>query len=147
MKMYSYEDVSFVEQNAISERRSSMKKVPETKKGELEKVQEELQKELEVWNNLGMSLDQTGHPPGSIYAMKMQIQTIINLLLAKNLVTNEEFNIEFKKLLLADMQKMRAENEPAIREARRQHILAGGKPDIAIPHLRLLGPDGRDLKI
>lgn len=124
-----------------------MEKVPETKKSELEKVQSELQKETEIWSELGMTLDQTIHPPGSIYAVKMQMQTIINLLLEKGYATNEEFNIEFKTLILNDMRRMREQEEPAIREARQQHILHGSKPDIAVPQLRLLGPDGRDLKI
>lgn len=124
-----------------------MEKVPETKTSELDKLQKGLEEELQLWNELGMSLDQTGHPPGSIYAMKMQVQTIINLMLAKGFCTNEEFNIEFKTLLLKDMQKMRADNEPAIREMRRQQIVSGVKPDLAIPKLRLLGPDGTDLKI
>lgn len=124
-----------------------MDKVPGTKKSELEKAEAALKAEVEAWNNLGMSLDQTQHPNSSIFALRLQVQTIINIMLEKNLVTNEEFNIEFKKLVLADMKQMREANEPEIREQRRQAIVGGARPPIAVPHLRLIGPDGKDLKI
>lgn len=120
-----------------------MEKVPGTGKTPLEKVQAELQEEIDLWNELGMSLNNTTHPPASLYAIKMQVQTLINLLIEKNFFTNEEFNIEFKTLILNDMRRLREFHEPQIREERRQAILGGGKPDITIPNLRIIGPDGK----
>lgn len=120
---------------------------PGTRKDPLEKLTKKLEKEVEIWNELGMNLENTVHSPSSIYALKMQMQTLINLLLEKGIATNEEFNIEFKTLILNDMQRMRAVHEPQIREERRQAIVHGVKKDIAVPEIRVIGPDGRDLKI
>lgn len=120
---------------------------PGTQKDPLEKLTAKLEKEVEAWNELGMSLENTMHTPSSIYALKMQMQTLINILLEKGIATNEEFNIEFKTLILNDMQRMRAAHEPQIREERRQAIVHGVNRDIAVPEIKVIGPDGRDLKI
>jgi len=121
--------------------------IPETRKSDLEKIEAELKKEVEAWNELGMSLDGTVHVPASIYFLKMQVQTIINFMLEKEIAANEEFNLEFKTLILNDMRRMREENEPNIKEARRQAIVGGAKPQIAVPKIRVLGKDGRELDI
>lgn len=120
---------------------------PGTRKDPLEKLITKLEDEVKIWDELGMNLENTTHAPSSIYALKMQMQTLINLLLEKGFTTNEEFNIEFKTLILNDMQRMRAAYEPQIREERRQAIVHGVKKDIAVPEIKVIGPDGRDLKI
>lgn len=120
--------------------------IPPTGRSELEKIEEALKEEVEEWNALGMSMDGIGVPPNVVYIIKMQVQTLINVGLAKGYFTNDEFNLEFKKLILEDMQRLRIINEPQIRKARMQRIIKGDG-DIAVPKFRLLGPNGEDLLI
>ena len=124
-----------------------MEKVPETKKSDLEKAVENLQAEINRWKELGMSLERTEHTNQMHYILKMQVQTIINIMLKNNLVTEDDFNLEFKTILAEAMQEMREKNEPQIREQRRRIIMQGAKADLVVPEFKLLGPDGKDIKL
>jgi hypothetical protein len=115
-----------------------------TIQAQLERLVAELQEEVEKWNKLGMNLEGTQHTRESFYLLKMQMQTMINILLAKNFATDDEFNLEFKTLLLKDMQRMREMHEESIREARREAIIQGAVPPLLVPKIDL---DGKDFNI
>lgn len=124
-----------------------MESVPESKKSDLEKTEAKLQAEINRWNELGMSLERTNHTNQMHYLLKMQVQTIINIILKKNLVTEDEFNIEYKEILEDAMRAIREEHEPQIRKQKRQMIVEGAKPPLVVPEFKLLGPDGREVKL
>jgi hypothetical protein len=116
-----------------------MDRVPGTEKSELDKLNEELALEEVHWNRLGMTGNMTVHPPESIWVMRMQVQAMMNIILISNLCTEDELNIEFKKLMLTDMRKMREQVELQ----RRQAIVPKG---IEVPNVEILGKDGRPIK-
>lgn len=113
---------------------------------DIEKLQAELDEEAELWEQAGLSVDNTSHSNGSIFIMKQQIQAIINVLLTNKLVGEEEINIEFKTLLLNSLRELREMFGPAMEQARISELM--GRPQkITLPEHKLLGSDGKELKI
>jgi hypothetical protein len=101
-----------------------------TIKSRLESVEKELKEEVDAWNAAGLLVNNWGHTNESIFALKCQVQTLVNLILRANMFSEDEINFEFKTLLLADMHKIRTEIiEPKLKEAEanrhRDDILKG----------------------
>lgn len=109
-------------------------RVPETRESELEKVNKLLEEEADEWRKLRMHTNMIEHPEDSLWIMKMQIQTIFDILIKSGLRTEDEVNLTYKKLMLTDMRLMRKQVE----EKRRDSI---------VPEMKLLGPDGEPFKI
>lgn len=113
---------------------------------ELEAIQAELDEEGQLWQTAGISIDHTSHTNGSIFILKQQIQALINALLIKGAFTEDELNLEFKKLLLSSLRELREAFGPAIEQAR-INAMMGRDQEIAVPKLKLLGPDGKEVNI
>lgn len=114
----------------------------------LESLQKELDEEAAKWESIGITLDHTQHTNSSIFLVKQQIQTVINLMLKKEIITEDEINIEFKTLLLNSMREIRGQSEAAIQKSKIAELL--GKPqDIALPsnEVRIVGKDGKEIKL
>lgn len=111
-----------------------MDRVPPTGKTEIEKVEEDLEDEVRKWHDLGMHPNMTQHTNESMWIAKMQIQTIFDIIIKKGLISEEETNLTYKRLMLIDMRKMREQAEAQRREA-------------LIPDTPILGPDGQPFKI
>jgi len=113
---------------------------------ELTKLDRRLKEELEEWNALGMFLEGIEASNESVLMMKIQIQTIINLLLTKTEVTEDELNITFKGIMLDTLRDLRKKFTPEA-EKRRIAAITGQDPTsgVEVPQFKLLGPDGRPL--
>src|SRR5262245_12087940 len=111
-----------------------MDKIPETKKTELEKLQELVEEESKEWQKLGMHPNMTVHPPESLWTLKMQVQALLNAVIKKGMVTEDEMNIEFRQLMLDDMRNMRAQATQQRRDA-------------LVPEIKLVDPSGKPFKI
>src|SRR5262245_32415415 len=102
-------------------------KVPPTQKTEMEKIQKALDHEAEEWNRLGMSANGIRHDAEGIWMLKLQVQAMMNALLQKGLLTEDDVNLQFKQLMLNDMQVYREQAEKQRR-------------DSLVPDIKLLGP-------
>lgn len=111
-----------------------MERVPPTEKTELEKIQDEIEIEAAEWQRVGMTGNMTIHSPESHWISKIQIQAMMNIILMKGLCTQEEMNIQFKRLMLQDMRSLRKQAEEQKREA-------------LVPDFNVLGPDGKPFKL
>ena len=109
-------------------------RVPETKKTDLEKIEEEIESETEEWKKIGMHANMTQHSNESIWMLKVQVQSMMNMILKLEICTQEQLNLEFKQLVLNDMRLLR-------KEAQAQ------KEQMLVPQFPLLGPDGKPVKI
>ena len=93
--------------------------------GELEDLDEQIEVETAVWNELGLNPRALRHDPESLWAMKLQIQAMMNVLLQKELVTEDELNIQYKRLTVNDMRNIAEDARKARREALRAHLVDG----------------------
>jgi len=94
-----------------------------TEEDRLQELNEQIDAEVLEWNKLDLHPNKLRHDPESLWVMKLQLQAIMNVLLAKELLNEEELNIEYKRLQLNDMRIL-SEN---YREQRRQSLLANVK--------------------
>lgn len=121
--------------------------IPKTlKTSELEKLQKELDQEAEKWGELGLSLDSTEHSPSTLFVLKCQVQAIQNCLMADGEVNDYNLNIEFKTIMLNDMIGLREGAEKRLEQAKIEY-LTGRSITPVVPGLKLLGPDGEEIKI
>lgn len=113
----------------------------------LTKLDQEIQSELEEWNSLGMFLEGITSSNESILMVKMQIQTIINLLLTRTDVSEDDLNLEFKTIMLETLKELRDKFTPEA-ERRRIAAITGQDPNenIEVPQFRLLGPNGKPVE-
>lgn len=111
-----------------------MDKVPPTQKTDLDKTQEQLDAEAREWSKLGMHPNMTQHSNESMWMFKMQVQSLIDILIKKDVFTEDEINLIYKQLMLIDMQRMREQAMNQRREA-------------LVPEMNLLGPDGKPFKL
>lgn len=109
----------------------------------LEDLQEALDEEAKTWEELGMAMNMVQHSNDSVFILKQQNQAMLNMMLSKGLVTEEELNIEFKTLLLNSMRVLREDFE----SQRREQVGKMVQPGIALPDHRLLGPNGERIKL
>lgn len=75
----------------------------------LEEVTQALEEEVRLWNKKGMSLTPI-HPqrlPESLLEYATKIQAITNLLIVKGLITEDEINFEFRKIMYTNMTMIR----------------------------------------
>lgn len=121
--------------------------IPKTlKTSELEKLQKELDAEAAKWEELGISLDQTHHSPATLFVLKCQVQALQNCLLKDGKVNTDNLNREFKTLMLNDMISLRETAEDQMQEAKYDYITGKQRGPI-VPNLKLLGPDGEEIKL
>ena len=118
-----------------------MESVPPTQKNEIQKLDEQLEEEQKLWNELGMHGNMTVHPPETIWVLKMQMQALMNVLLMTEVITQDDLNIQFKKLMLQDMRGMR---EQVVQQKRAQIVAPSG---IQIPRMALTGKDGKKIEL
>lgn len=108
-------------------------------------LQDRLDEEAERWAELDISIDSVHHSNSSLWLVKQQLQAVLNLLLKKELITEDEINLEFKQLMLASLQELRAEYQRT-KEAGIASLI-GSHEDIVLPSgAKLLDQDGREIK-
>lgn len=111
---------------------------------ELEKLNEEVDEELQAWNQAGMFLEGIQPSNESLLMLKIQMQTVFNMLLTKTDVTEHDLNVMFKTVMRDTLRELREEFEP---EAQRRKVAAITGNEFEVPQLRLLGPDGKPVRI
>lgn len=124
-------------------------KVPGTfSADELEKLDEQIKEELEEWNSLGLFMEGIQPSNESVLMLKIQMQTLFNLVLEHTEITEQSLNIMFKTVMRDSLKDLREKFTPEV-ERRRIAQITGKDPEaeIEIPQLRLLGPDGKPVKI
>jgi hypothetical protein len=93
----------------------------------LEELQEALDAEQSLWDELGLNMGglQIGNPAPVIVDIQAKLQAIVNVLVQKDLVEEEELNFAYKLIILNNMRALR-EQAPAIqKENLRRQILDG----------------------
>lgn len=104
---------------------------------ELETVMAAQKIEDAAWNELEINLDQMQIAMRELFAMTIKVESALNLMIDKGMLTAEEVQLAFHKLHVDRMQTIRASIEPQIRRA---------KMGLA-PQPTVLGPDGQPMKI
>lgn len=84
---------------------------------ELEELERQIEIETLAWNELGLHPGSLRHEPESIWVLKLQVQAMMNVLLNKGLIANDELDLEHKRILLNDMKLLKEEFQRQRREA------------------------------
>lgn len=113
---------------------------------ELTSVNAEVEEELEKWNALGMFLEGISTSNESLLMIKIQMQTLFNLVLLKTEITEYDLNLMFKTVMRDSLKDLREKFAPEV-ERRRIAAITGKDPNAGIEVPRLIGPDGKPLKI
>lgn len=113
-----------------------MERIPPTQKTDLEKMREAINEEREEWNKRGLNPNMTVHPPASLWTAKMQIRALMQLLIEKGIIEEEDMDLQFQTILLDEMQVIRGQAEAQQTQ-----------PNVAVPEIQLLDQHGRPLKL
>lgn len=89
--------------------------------------------ELQEWAKAGMDTAQTGF---NVFYIDARLSTIVEVLLKKELVSQEDMDEVYQRTILENLIKFRAEIQPQLQRARMG--LNGMPPGV-------LGPDGRPI--
>lgn len=95
----------------------------------LEEVTKALEEETKLWNRKGMGLSPI-HPqrlPETLLEYATRIQTLTNLLIIKGILTEDEVNFEYRKIMLTNMQIMRESWPDQKSQEIRNQILQGAR--------------------
>lgn len=109
----------------------------------LEDLQEALDDESKLWEQNGMAMNMVQHSNDSLFILKQQSQAILNVLITNGLASEEDLNLEFKRILLNSMREIRADFEKSRKEAIGKMV----QPGVALPEHRILGLDGKEIKL
>lgn len=90
----------------------------------LEKAQADLQAELRKWDVLQVDIGSIT-TAGGLVRISQRIDTIIAILMEKEIVTQEELDLKFNQIALESLQEIRAQMEPAIVAAKLEAIKNG----------------------
>ena len=114
----------------------------------LEKVSREVKEELEQWNSLGLFMEGITASNESILMLKIQMQTLFNLILEKTSISEDDLNLMFQTVMRDSLKDLREKFTPEV-ERRRIAAITGIDPGagVEVPELRLLGPDGKPVRI
>jgi hypothetical protein len=101
----------------------------------IEEVQAALEAEQAEWQKAGLSLPNLVIPAVSqlMFDMQIKLQAMINVLIVNDIISEEELNLQYKKIMLNDMRTMRESAPEQEREAIRRQILTNAQ-------MRLNGP-------
>jgi hypothetical protein len=114
---------------------------------EQDKLDKEIQEELKEWQSLGIFLEGITASNESIIMLKIQMQTVFNMLLEHTEVTEDVLNVMFKTVMRDTLRELRSKFTPEV-ERRRIASITGKDPNapVEVPELRLLGPDGKPMR-
>ena len=98
-----------------------------SKAEQLKALQSQVDDEFTEWAKLGLHPTLLQHGNESIWAMKLQLQSMMNLLIRLEILDELDLNIEYKRLQLNDMRALLEQAREQTREA------IAPKPQIIIP--------------
>jgi hypothetical protein len=95
----------------------------------LEEIQAALDEEQAKWNKQGLDLNklQVGAAGPMLLDLSIKLQTLINILIQEEIITEEDCTLMYKTLLLNDLRKMREDAPNQQSEAIRQQILSAAQ--------------------
>lgn len=102
---------------------------------ELETVLVAQKIEDERWNELDLNLNQMQIAMSELFAMTIKVESSLNLMIDKGILTAEEVQLAFHKLHVERMGTIRESLEPQIRRVK---MGMAPKPSV-------LGPDGQPI--
>lgn len=95
----------------------------------LEEVQAALEAENIEWQKRGLNVAnlQLGAIAPLILDWSSRIQAVVNLLILKGIITEDEMNFQYKSIMLNNMRSIREATPDQNAEQIRQHILEGAR--------------------
>lgn len=104
---------------------------------EVEAAKQAVHEEQLEWDKIGITLNNLQPQNLQVHLISIKIDAMCQLLVQKGLATEDDMELAFQQVLLAQLQAIRPQLAEQLVQARQQ---------ISTPEIGLLGPNGRIIR-